>query len=176
MDVDKMLDDIMDESFNEVMEDIRAGVLANVNSKIYGSKESDYYDRIGDFKRAISNFFYNPKDLEWDDFFYNQIKVRSWRGKPGKFGHHRSFPWDNPNPNDATVKELLPFWLNNGWRVFSRRHRGYHFLPYKGTRSDSLDDMLKRENEYVMSQFTLRVLRKLKQKGLLKDGVRIKNI
>ena len=162
--------DVMEEAFDKVMKDIGKNVYARVESNIYGTPESSHYDRIGDFKRAIANFNYDPKELEWDDFFYNQAKIRSLNGKKGMFGHHKSFPWNEPYPDNETVKEYLPLWLNNGWKIFKNRHRGYKFLPYRNNKQDTMETILEKEGSYVTKKFAKECYKILKKRGLLKDG------
>jgi hypothetical protein len=144
-DLKAIIEQELDNAFIEVMESFKKhevkDIVSAINRKIYLSRPSKYYDRTGDLKRAFENFKYNiSESYDWDTDFYNPGEIHSFdgvmkvsrRGKPymKKLGHHRSWPWTSPSPDDEEVKENLPYWLNDGFTILKKKyHPGYDFLP-----------------------------------------------
>ena len=59
------------------------------------------------------------------------MKCIDKNGKKRKFGHHKSFPWGNPYPDNDDVRENLYTWLNEGFTILGKKyHKGFNFDIY----------------------------------------------
>ena len=173
-DVKKIME-CMDNSFITTIESIKKEIIRNVNGSIYNIEPSSRYDRTGQFVNAIANSKYSiDNNWNWYGLFYNKSYVRSSNGASNKFGHHKSFPWDEPDPDNDTVKTMLPLWLSGGFQIFKKYHEGYHFYPYdfinkhfrKGKTLISF--VADAEKEYVYDIWIDNFIKELKKKNLYK--------
>lgn len=126
-------------ALNQAVEEFAEIIASNVHASIYQQPASRYYVRSGNFYDAVSHpvIHMNSRgsgSIEWYD--KSRIKSRNGVAKKSRFGNyymltfgqHRSWPWDEPNPSDAEVKENLYDWLNEGFTILGKKiHRGYYF-------------------------------------------------
>lgn len=121
---------IMEESLKQAAREYHRNLVGNIVQNIYNAPNSPYYDRTQNFLKSISQGFNLVIDAsgEFEIQFADDRYIKAFNGKKGKFGHHKSFPWDDPYPTNSEVRENLFDWLNDGFTILGKRgHPGYHF-------------------------------------------------
>lgn len=121
---------IVVDSLRQAAKEYHQKILGNVVQNIYNSPVSPYYDRTEGFLKSVSQGFNLKIDANGnfeiqlvDDKF-----IKASNGKKRKFGHHKSFPWDEPYPSNEEVRENLFEWLDEGFTILGKKHHsGYYF-------------------------------------------------
>jgi len=110
------------------------GIASSIYHDVYGTPEGKYYERTGELYKSFNNFEYevSQTQLWWNESFYDTTQIHHRNGtrtrtKTGgwrliKFGHHRSWPWDNPYPSDSEILEELPMYVSWGFHIFKKRY------------------------------------------------------
>ena len=125
-----MMANILRDCLEQAAKEYHQKLLGNIYYSIYNAPSSPYYDRTKGFLKSISHGFDFNIDANGDFTlsFSDESLIKARIGKKGKFGHHKSFPWNEPYPDNMTVKENLFDWLNEGFTILGKRyHDGYNF-------------------------------------------------
>ena len=128
----------LERAFRKTIEEFSEIISGNVRAKIYSRPARKYYVRTGNFLEATSNPIIEKRGNKYYYDFLDErrIKSRNGIGKLSRFGNyymltfgqHRSWPWDEPDPSDAEVKENLYDWLNDGFTILGKKyHGGFNF-------------------------------------------------
>lgn len=121
---------ILQDSLRQAAKEYHQELLGNIVHSIYDAPASPYYDRNQGFLKSVSQGFDLTIDANGDFelHFTDDKLIKASNGAKRKFGHHKSFPWNDPYPSNAEVRESLFDWLNEGFTILGKRfHEGYNF-------------------------------------------------
>lgn len=121
---------IAKDSLRQAAKEYHQNLVGNIIYNIYNSPTSPYYTRTEGFLKSISQGF--DLIIDADGGFELHLEddrlLKASNGSRGQFGHHKSFPWDEPYPSNEEVKENLFDWLNDGFTILGKKtHPGYDF-------------------------------------------------